>query len=486
MNFFHLFAAVAFLATPSFCLHTRASNTSISAQNATVQSLVYGIPLTQYVIFANSIANRSAGWTTNSLAHEVTLANATFHTIVLPNVDTLYSEGLLDLSGGDVVATMPPLEKGRFYVWPFYDLYGNNVCNIGTITNSTAGKYLVKYRPSNPGCVAGSGEYAGTIYLPTVYGATLLRIEVSNSSDVEHVVSSIQPSFTLEPGPRSPASGAPPLTQALLNANLTATNVPLFIMQLTARVAAYNPPEVAADVASIAATLEAAGISMSEHTYTQPADVDLAEAYAAAQDALALVGASDTDFISLGADWTVLAPALSGDFHSHYDVRAFIALRGYLQLQPAEAVYPVYRTTQSLFANQTYMLEFAGGKPQVVGFWSLTMYDGAGFLVPNSLNRFSLNNRGNMTYPDGTLVYGGSSPADSKEPFYMLLQSTDTPASAEWESNWLPTPADGGQFSFYLRWYGPTESLTNGTYTYPKITTVEANPPLPSTSSVKK
>ncbi|KAJ6483719.1 hypothetical protein C8R47DRAFT_1197178 [Mycena vitilis] len=483
MNFFRLFAAIAFLATPSFCLNTRASNTSISAQNATVQSLVYGIPLTQYVIFANSIANRSAGWTTNSLAHEVTLANASYHTIVLPNVDTLYSEGLLDLSGGDVVATMPPLETGRFYVWPFYDLFGNNVCNIGTITNSTAGKYLVKYRPSNPGCVAGSGEYAGTIYLPTVYGATLLRIEVGNSSDVDHVVSSIQPNFTLKPGPRAAASRAPPLTQALLNANLTATKVPLFIMQLTARLAAYNPPEVAADVASISATLTSAGISMSEHTYTQPADVDLTEAYAAAQDALTLVSQSSTDFLSLGADWTVLAPALSGDFHTHYAVRALIALRGYLQLQPAEAVYPVYQLTQTLFANATYVVAFAG-KPPVVGFWSLTMYDGAGFLVPNSLDRFALNDRGGMTYPDGTRVYGGSSPADSEEPFYMLLQSTDTPASAEWEDNWLPTPADGGQFSFYLRWYGPTESLTNGTYTYPKITKVEANPPLPSSSLV--
>ncbi|KAJ6449202.1 hypothetical protein C8R45DRAFT_849863, partial [Mycena sanguinolenta] len=82
----------------------------------------YGTPLTQYVIFGNSIANKSGGWMTNSLFHETTLANASYHTIVLPNVDTLYSEGLIDLSGNDVVATMPPLETGRFYVWPFYDV----------------------------------------------------------------------------------------------------------------------------------------------------------------------------------------------------------------------------------------------------------------------------------------------------------------------------------------------------------------------------
>jgi hypothetical protein len=82
------------------------------------------------------------------------------------------------------------------------------------------------------------------------------------------------------------------------------------------------------------------------------------------------------------------------------------------------------------------MVEFFG-KPQVKGFRSLTMYGGDGFLVPNSLDRYSLNNRGNMTYPDGTLVYGSESPADSTEPFYMLLQSTDIPASAEWESKFV-------------------------------------------------
>ncbi|KAJ6465343.1 hypothetical protein C8R45DRAFT_839817, partial [Mycena sanguinolenta] len=449
----------------------------------------YGIPLPSYVIFINAIANRTGAWTTNTLVHQNALANASIHAVVSPNVDTLYSSSALDLSGGDLVATMPPLEEGRFYVWPFYDLYGNNVCNIGTATNSTAGKYLIKYRPSSPGCTAGGrGEYTGTIYLPTVYGSTLLRIEVSNTTDVAHVVSSIQPSFTLEPGPPASNSRAPALSSALLNANLTTNNPPLYIMQLTARLAAYNPPEVASEIAPITAILEAAGISMTSHTYTQPAGVDLSLAYTAAQAAVLAVASSPTDFISLGSDWTVLATALSGDFLNHYDVRAYVAVQLYLQLQPSEAIYPVYGPGQNkqLFSNLTYMVEFVGGKPPVndPGFWSLTMYDGDGFLVPNSLNRFSLNDRGNMTYPDGSLVYGGDSPSDrdNTEPFYMLLQSTDIPASAEWESNWLPTPAEGGEFQFYLRWYGPTESLSDGTYTYPKVTVVEANPPLPSSS----
>jgi hypothetical protein len=54
--------------------------------------------------------------------HEKTLANASYHTIVLPNVDTLYSESLIDLSTKDVVVTLPTMEAERFYVWPFYDV----------------------------------------------------------------------------------------------------------------------------------------------------------------------------------------------------------------------------------------------------------------------------------------------------------------------------------------------------------------------------
>ncbi|KAJ7904046.1 hypothetical protein B0H13DRAFT_2334886 [Mycena leptocephala] len=454
---------LAFLATPSFSLYTRATGSSISAQNATVQSLVYGIPLTEYVLFANYIANDTGTWTTNVLDHENSLANASYHTI------------------GDVIANMPALEDGRFYVWPFYDVYGNNVCNIGTITNSTAGKNQIKYRPSNPGCVGASREYAGTIYLPTVYGATLLRIEVSNSTDIDYVVSSIQPNFSLEADPHASASRAPALTAALLNGNLDTSDVSLHTTELTARVAAYDPPEVAADVKSITATLEAAGISMATHTYTKPADVDLDLAYSAAQAILGAVPKTPADLVSLGGGWMAFAPAVCGDFLSHYDIRAFVAVDAYLQLQAAEAIYPFYPAIQNLYANQTYMMKFSG-KPQVAGFWSLTMYGSDGFLVANSINRYSLNNRGNMTYPDGTLVYGGESPVDSIEPFYMLLQSTDVAASPDWESNWLPTPADGGESRFYLRWYGPTDTLTDGRYVYPTLTAVEDNPPFPSSN----
>ncbi|KAJ6477196.1 hypothetical protein C8R47DRAFT_985096, partial [Mycena vitilis] len=444
----------------------------------------YGTPLTQYVIFGNSIANKSGGeWKTNSFHHETTLANASYHTIVLPNVDTVYSEALIDLSMSNVVATMPPLEPGRYYVWPFYDVYGNNFCNLGTTANSHPGKYLITYNASNPSCVSrfldGDGEYVGVISMPTPYGASLLRIQVDNSSDVDHVVSSVQGNFTLS-AVLFPHRVAPPLTRSLLNDGFDITDAATYLMELTARLAAFNPPEVASDVAWVAQTLRLAG--MNHGYYTTPPEVNLPEAYSKARSEIAAVKAK---FLSLGNGWAGFPDDLAANFHSHYAVRAFVSLKGYMEVNSTDALYPTYAIDEILYSNQSYIVKFSG-KPEVSGFWSLTILGHTaynlqpGYLVPNNGSVYSLSDRDNITYPDGKLV--SSTRPDSKAPFYMLLQSTDYDVSPDWQFNWLPTPADGAQFKFIFRLYGPEKEQSD--YTYPLLMPVEVNPPLPTATAV--
>ena len=41
-------------------------------------------------------------------------------------------------------------------------------------------------------------------------------------------------------------------------------------------------------------------------------------------------------------------------------------------------------------------------------------------------------------------------------------------------NSWLPTQAGGGVFHFNLRFYAPSEELTNGSYTYPVIRQIDA------------
>ena len=75
-----------------------------------------------------------------------------------------------------------------------------------------------------------------------------------------------------------------------------------------------------------------------------------------------------------------------------------------------------------------------GQMPPVNAFWSLTMYDGEFFFVPNPLNRYTLSSRNTFTLnPDGSvdLYIQNRSPGKDKE------------------ANWLPAPA--GKFILMLK-----------------------------------
>jgi hypothetical protein len=66
-----------------------------------------------------------------------------------------------------------------------------------------------------------SGKYAGTIYMPTVYGAALLRIQVNSPADATHVVNCIQPNFTVVGVRRQFNPIAPRLSRDLLNSGFS-------------------------------------------------------------------------------------------------------------------------------------------------------------------------------------------------------------------------------------------------------------------------
>ena len=38
-----------------------------------------------------------------------------------PNVDTLYSTGFFDLSGGSLIVTVPEVDQGRYWSFAFFD-----------------------------------------------------------------------------------------------------------------------------------------------------------------------------------------------------------------------------------------------------------------------------------------------------------------------------------------------------------------------------
>ncbi|KAA1475243.1 hypothetical protein DENSPDRAFT_415650 [Dentipellis sp. KUC8613] len=445
-------------------------------ERATAFALEYGTPLAAFAQYAAPMLQEVG---TNSFIPQRALANASTTSVVRPNVDTLYTTLVYDLSHADLAITLPPIDPGRFYVFPFYDPYGDNYANLGSVNNSLPGQYLLRVASSagaQPGfqTESGPGNYTGYVSSPSTYGSIVVRILVRNESDIA-AVNDIQDHISATPIARSSTASAPPLSFANLTAGLSNDTVES-VLQLTARLAPWNLPEVASNQQHVACNLQAAGVA--DGTYTQPQGVDLGIAAADAQASQKARLSQPGTNIDLGNGWTVLAPSLSGNFGVDYEVRAFVAETGYLQLDPYEAIYPTIDVNGSTGAltlgpREAYVFTFSA-RPPVTGFWSLTAYGSDEFLVPNPMNVYSLSDRSNLTYGNGESVYGDSSTAVADGPFQVLLQPADVSPPANWTRNWLPIEAGGGNFSVNLRWYGPTDSLSNGSYAYPSITKVTA------------
>jgi hypothetical protein len=78
------------------------------------------LPLYAYAKLATSFVSVS-DTAVNVLFPATTLATPTETAVVLPNVDTLYSTAVLDLSENDIVVTVPQVDANRYWNFAFYD-----------------------------------------------------------------------------------------------------------------------------------------------------------------------------------------------------------------------------------------------------------------------------------------------------------------------------------------------------------------------------
>lgn len=122
---------------------------------------------------------------------------------------------------------------------------------------------------------------------------------------------------------------------------------------------------------------------------------------------------------------------------------------------------PTYIGSQPTSAfGLRYSIFFPSGPPpfRPNGFWSLTLYDANGFLVSNTLNRYSLGSRDNITR--------------SANGSFTLIASSQAPPAAQL-NNWLPAPAGQG-WTPTLRVYGASEAVRTGQWQYPILTAMAA------------
>jgi hypothetical protein len=159
---------------------------------------------------------------------------------------------------------------------------------------------------------------------------------------------------------------------------------------------------------------------------------------------------------ALGNGGWLYLPSGVGRYGTDYLLRAQLAILGIGANTPEEAVYPTAladSTGALLTGTKAYRMVFRPGHlPPARGFWSLTMYDFDGFLVPNAPHRYSLG----PTHPplvrraDGSIV--------------IAIQRT---RPRERDVNWLPAPAGG--FRLSLRLYWPKRSVLTGAWQPPPL-----------------
>jgi hypothetical protein len=149
-----------------------------------------------------------------------------------------------------------------------------------------------------------------------------------------------------------------------------------------------------------------------------------------------------------------------GTFGTDYLTRGMANLLGPGWNRPQDAVYPLSlkdaNGDEYDGAKHNYVIRFEKGKlPPAEAFWSLTLYDGDFFFVPNPINRYDLAQRDKLIVnPDGSVD------------LYIQAESPDK----EKEANWLPAPK--GKFVLVMRIYAPRTtppSILDGSWTPPPV-----------------
>jgi hypothetical protein len=388
----------------------------------------------------------------NSFSHAGGFAGPADTTVVAPNTDTLYSIAHLDLKKGPVVIGHPDMGE-RYFSFALLDAYSNIIAIPGLRENGPdASRYAIRWRGSDKKPPKGTEVIRSASRRVWVIGRTLAT-DAADQAKAQKLMARyrlILPNGRERTFPDGCEPGAPSVFP-------TPTDGPGFVAALNKALAKNPPPKRDAPLLD---ELEPLGVGPGldpEEEGLEPAV--LAALYdGVAEEAAALPVAARVQSYtqSLATGGWLLPQGNIGDYGTDYAFRAVIAVVGLGANTPDEAIYPTALADSSgaLFdGSEDYRLVFPPGEaPPAKYFWSLTMYDAAGYLVDNPINRYSLgpSHPPLLEQPDGSIV--------------IAIQRTDPADSGV---NWLPSPPGG--FRLSLRLYGPSKAALAGDWRPPGV-----------------
>jgi hypothetical protein len=204
-------------------------------------------------------------------------------------------------------------------------------------------------------------------------------------------------------------------------------------LQLTAAFAPENPPWNVSSSESETVYRQLAAAGIRNGSYTPVSGVNLT--LAADTVFTTIVHVARSDQVLLNNGWERNSPA--GIYGSDYAERANVGIELNGEQTIDQALYvnnPAFNPLK-VTPSDSYLYTFSSKPPTLsTGFWSLTLYLPNQHFFANSLDRYALGDRSNLTYPDGSLVYGGPNSSSTDEPFQILVQSIGTPPPVNWTS----------------------------------------------------
>lgn len=451
---------------------TETTNTDIAGQvKLAAEAFIYGYPLVysmheigKFPAGPNLAGPEALPYNTFGYARNLLDPNAHF---VSPNNDTLYLIAICDVRNGPLVLHVPDTYE-RYYVLQFVDAWSNNFAYIGRRATGTAeAHYLLTahdYKEDVP-------EGIKVIHAPTGIFVIVGRLQVDGAPDLP-ATHALQDQFTLTPLSVFKGGVAPGAVPGVPQADPRVGPDLKWWEEFRVALAAFPPP--AAD-APFLAICEKFGLRAADSPFVNP-DPGLAKILAAGEKAgkekieelvrnaakpvngwqnVLHVFDYNLDFFEIGMlnapEWKIADRTIA------YVTRAVAARAGLWGNHGYEANYQIIYVDadhQPLDSAKRYELHLPV-PPPVDAFWSLTMYNVPEFyLAANPIHRYSIGDR------TPGLKYG----EDGSLTIYM---QKDSPGPDK-ESNWLPTPQNGG-FRPIMRLYQPKQPILDGSYLLPAI-----------------
>ena len=355
---------------------------------------------------------------TGTLRHVESLATPSDKAIVAINNDTLYSSGWYDLSYGDVMIDVPPMDKpNRYWNLMVVDAY----THVAYLSRRHHGVSGVSARVTFDRTAEPLGDGETTIRLGTRTVWIIIRVLVESPDDLAQA-RALQRQFRVQPAPDHPHIRLESAGRAAKIAESGAS----FFTELGGYVA-HSPP------APWHATLSVAAKAILD----APSCLTDAELEAGISEAEALIKSGRTSDTVYQNGWsTGRAVGGPGDNILKRAVGAKFGLGGHYAVENRSYMALSDSQRGALSGKHELCMKFDADKlPPCGAFWSLTAYGMDLYLVENEINRYSVGDRTpGLHYDDD----GG----------LTIILSAQRPQRA---GNWLPVP--DGPYMLGMRVY---------------------------------